>query len=104
MTNEKNMHREAYQAKLKARVDQVNAKVAELKAKGEGLQADAKIEWSNQLDYLNKQSENLEKRLVELQEAGEDTWEELAKKTEDTWEDFSNDLEKRWEKFKEVFK
>ena len=104
MNNEKNTRREAYQAKLNARVDQVNAKIAEVKAKGDELQADAKIEWTHQLDYLNKQSENLQKRLAELQEAGEDTWEEIAKKTEEAWDDFSKDLEKRWEKFKEVFK
>lgn len=104
MRNERNMRREAYQAKLKARVDQVKAKISEVKAKGDELQADKKIEWSNHLDYLNAQSENLQKLLVDLQESGEDTWEEIANTTEEAWDDFSKNLEKRWEKFKEVFK
>ncbi|WP_035271615.1 sll1863 family stress response protein [Desulfonatronum thiodismutans] len=77
--------RDAYVQRLKAKVDEWNADIDKLTAKADQAEADAKIKCQQKLEELRSKRQELEEKIVDLQSAGESTWEELRQGVESSW-------------------
>lgn len=69
--------KKAYEEKLQAQLDEWNAEIEKLKAKADKAEADARIEYYEQIEKLREQQREAQSRLDEFRRAGEDAWEDL---------------------------
>lgn len=91
--------KDAYAQKLQAQLDQWNAEIAKLKAKADSTQADAKIEYYEEIDRLRKEQLEAQEKLNELRQAGETAWEDLKAGVENAWDSLENALKKAASRF-----
>lgn len=68
------MQRDAYLEKLHAKIDEWNADIDKLKAKKAQVEADARIEYEQQIDALKSKRREIEGKLAELKQSGEEAW------------------------------
>ena len=78
--------KDAYVDKLKARLDEWNADIEKLVAKAAQAEAEAKIEYQNQLDDLRAKRDDVRDKLLAVQQAGDGAWEDLKEGLENSWE------------------
>jgi uncharacterized coiled-coil DUF342 family protein len=69
--------RDAFVQKIKARIDEWNAEIDRLKARAEQAEADARIEYHDEIQELKNYRNDARKKLDKLQHAGEGAWEDL---------------------------
>ena len=69
--------RDAYIQKLHAKIDEWNADIDKLAAKAQEAEADARIEYQEQIDALKGQRREVENKLADLKQSGEGAWEDL---------------------------
>ncbi len=74
--------RDAYVAKMKLQLDELNAKMAELEAKAKEAKEDARDKYNEELGKLRHQSKLAVAKLDELKASGEDKWEAMVAETE----------------------
>lgn len=74
--------RDAYVAKMKLQLDELNAKMAELEAKAKEAKEDARDKYNEELGKLRRQSKLAVAKLDELKASGEDKWEAMVAETE----------------------
>ena len=77
--------KQAYVQKLQAQMNDWNAEISKLKAKAEGAEADAQLEYYKQIEELREQQQDAQAKLNELREAGEDAWEDLKAGIDNAW-------------------
>jgi len=70
--------RDAYVAKMKLQLDELNAKISELEAKAQGAKEDARAKYNEEMTKLRHQSKLAVAKLDELKAAGEETWETMV--------------------------
>ncbi len=80
--------KEKYKQKIESQLREWEVKIKELKARGEKLEAEAKIKYYEQLQILNKNKETAENKFHELKESGEGAWKDAKKGLEKTWKEF----------------
>lgn len=85
--------KQAYVEKYKAQIAEWEADIDKLKAKAAEASADARIEYEEQLESLKRKTADQRRKLDELQEAGEDTFDELRKGFEAAWQELSSSWE-----------
>lgn len=78
--------RDAYVQKLKAKMDEWNAEIDKLKARADQAEAEAKIEYHQQIEDLREKRKEVEDKIAEVQQAGEGAWEDLRQGLENSWE------------------
>ena len=93
-------NREAYEQKLRAKLDEWQAEIDKLRAKARGAEADARIEREKEADRLEAKREEMRHKLKELREAGDDAWDDLRDGAERAWKSFSDSFEKARDRFK----
>lgn len=91
--------KEVYQEKVKAQLEKMNAQIDELKAKGKQAQADASIEYYNQLEQVSAKRDAAQHKLEEMQQSGEEAWSELRIGFEQAWHELNSAFEKAAAKF-----
>jgi len=69
--------RDAFIQKLHAKIDEWNADIDKLAAKTQQAEADARIEYQEQIDALKHQRQEVENQLADLKQSGEGAWEDL---------------------------
>jgi multidrug resistance efflux pump len=69
------MKKNAYVEKAQAQLDELSGKIKVLKAKAEGAQASAKIEYEKRIEELNTLKETTMKKLEEIKNSTDDAWE-----------------------------
>lgn len=69
--------REVYEQKVQVMLDELNAEIDKLKAKEDKAEADTKIKYSEEIKKLSIMQDQFSKKLTELKDAGDSTWEEL---------------------------
>lgn len=69
--------KEAYERKLRARIDIWGAEIDRLKARADEVNADARLKYHKHLEELRSMQDDAKKKLSELQSAGDDAWEDL---------------------------
>lgn len=85
--------RELYRQKYEAQIAEWSAKVASLKAKGERLTAQARIDMQPRVDAVHSRKEAVEARLRELAEATDERWDEVRERAEGAWHEFKSAVE-----------
>jgi chromosome segregation ATPase len=85
---------DAYTGKLNAQLKEWNAKVEELRAKGQSASVEAKVQLNKQLEDLATKRAAAEKKLRELQAAGAEKFQVLKQGVDQAWHDLRGALEK----------
>jgi len=93
-------NREAYEQKLRAKLDEWQAEIDKLRAKARGAEADARIEREKVADRLEAKREEMRHKLKEMREAGDEAWDDLRDGAERAWKSFSDSFEKARDRFK----
>lgn len=75
-------NRDAYVAKIKLDIDQLNAKMAEIEAQAKDARAEVKDKYAKQMDKLHANSKIAMAKLDEIQAASEDSWQKLVTEME----------------------
>lgn len=92
--------KEAYQEKMEAQLKEWSARLEQLRAKADLAQADAKIEYYNQIDGVRAKVDAAEAKLRELKAASSDAWETLTGGVEQAWADLKTAVEGAVSRFK----
>jgi hypothetical protein len=77
--------RDAYLQKLKGKMDEWNAEIDKLEAKGNQAAGDAKLAYLKRIEDLKAKRAKAEQKTAELRQAGGDAWEDLKNGVEDAW-------------------
>jgi TolA-binding protein len=85
---------DAYTSKLNAQLKEWNAKVDELRVKGQNATAEAKAQLNKQLEELAAKRSAAEKKLKELQSAGADKFQMLKQGVDQAWQDLRGAVER----------
>jgi uncharacterized coiled-coil DUF342 family protein len=93
-------NREAYEQKLKAKLDEWQAEIDKLRAKARGAEADARIEREKEAERLEAKRDEMRQKLKEMREAGDEAWDDLRDGAERAWKSFSDAFEKARDRFK----
>lgn len=75
--------KDEYREKWQAQIDQLSAKIDELRERAAGATAEAREEIKEHLGDLEGQREKARARFKEMMEAGEEVWDELSEEAED---------------------
>jgi predicted nucleic acid-binding Zn-ribbon protein len=74
--------RDEYVAKMKTRLDELNAKMTQVEAKAQEAKDDARAKYKEEMAKLRHQSKVASGKLEELRIACEDTWETMVAEME----------------------
>ena len=77
--------KQIYEDKLKAQLNEWDAKIDVLKAKAEKAEASVKADYYKTMEELKKRRNSAKEKLGELQTAGDDVWEDLKDGVENAW-------------------
>lgn len=89
-----------YLDKMAKQVGEWEANIEALKKKAEKAKTETKNEYLAQIEALNQKKEAAQKKLAELQAAGDDMWEDLKSVVESAWEDMKKSLKSASNKIK----
>jgi len=96
--------KDAYVDKLKARLDEWNADIEKLVTKAAQAEAEAKIEYQNQLDDLRAKRDDFRDNLLAVQNAGDGAWEDFKEGLENSWEILKMSFNKAKSEFEKGYK
>lgn len=71
--------RDAYVEKLKKNIDKWNAEIGDFQAKADQAKDDAKAEFLRQIAEIKAKRQELEGKMADLKNAGEEAWEDVKK-------------------------
>lgn len=91
--------KQAYEAKVKAQLDQFNAQIEQMKAKAAEANADAAIEYNKAIEDLTSKRNTAQAKLDEIGKASEDAWEDLKVGFESAWNDLNVAFKNAMDKF-----
>lgn len=92
--------REAYQEKMEAQFREWGAKIAQLRAGVDQVEAGARQEYHRQLELLRAKQEAAQKKLQDLKRESEATWSGLVAGVEAAWNDLRKSLDEAVSRFK----
>ncbi|MGW8311914.1 MAG: coiled coil domain-containing protein [Desulfuromonadales bacterium] len=92
--------KQAYEEKLKAQLDEWNAKIDVLKAKAEKTGAEARVDYRETIEELQKKRTKAKDKLQELRTAGDDAWKDLKTGVEQAWSSFGDAVDSAVSRFK----
>ena len=92
--------KEAYEKKLQAQLDEWNTEINKLKAKADKAEADAQLEYYEQIEKLQSMKKEANSKLAELKEASDDAWEDLKTGMDSAWDSLGNALKSATSRFK----
>jgi uncharacterized coiled-coil DUF342 family protein len=78
--------KDLYVQKLHAKLDEWNAAIDKLKAKADRAEAESRVEYQNQIKYLQQRRREAEKKMAELQGAGKGAWKDLKAGVQLAWD------------------
>ncbi len=96
------MLKDAYKLKIEAEMELAQAKLLEFKAEAKNYTADAYIKYSKHLEELDNMHRITKDKLLELENASEDTWEKVKDGAEHAWNSFSAAVKDTANKFRDT--
>jgi hypothetical protein len=81
--------RDAYQRKFESQIEELNARLAVLRAQAKGLAADAGIAAHEELADTDAKLAKLRARMSGLRDAGDGAWQEMKAGVEAAWTELS---------------
>lgn len=94
------MSKDAYIEKAKAKIDEWNADIDKLKAKIDGANAEAKLQYENQLKELREQRDLGMEKLKEAQAASDSAWDDISAGFTSAFETVQKSFQDAMNKFK----
>lgn len=91
--------KKAYQEKMEAQLKEWQAKIDVLKAKADKAQADKRAKYYEQIESLNSKKKAASNKLKELQQAGEEAWDDVKDGMEKAWQELKTSVEEAGKKF-----
>ena len=92
--------KENYQQKLQAELDKWESQIDILKANAEKADADMKLQLESQLADLESKQNEAKQRLLELQNASDDAWEDMKTGLQSAWKSLGDAVENASSRFK----
>ncbi|WP_022949679.1 sll1863 family stress response protein [Methylohalobius crimeensis] len=92
--------RDAYVQKMKAKLDEWNAELDKLSAQAEAAEADAKLEYQDQIDELEKLRNQARQKLGEVESASDDAWADVRQGAEAALNEMNNAFSNALKRFK----
>ena len=92
--------KEAYEQKLQGQLDEWSAEIDKLKAKADGAEGDAQVEYYKKIKELRSMQDTAANKLTELKDAGKDSWEDLKAGIDSSWDSLGNALKSAASNFK----
>jgi len=92
--------RKAFEEKLDAQINELNAQIALFKAKADKAKAEAKVEYYQSIEGLQRKRDTARAKLHELKSAGDEAWEDLKSGAEKAWDDLKSSFHAAAAKFK----
>ena len=89
------------QQKLSAKLDELDAKMADLKARAQRAGDQAKAEWETRRPQLEAERDNAAKKLDELKQSSKEAWDQTRTKTEAAFAELEKGFKDAWAKLKE---
>lgn len=78
--------KDEYVRKMQIKLEEWNVEIDKLAAKADGIKADVKVEYKEQMESLKAKQAVARKKIAELQKAGDSAWEDLKAGSERAWE------------------
>jgi ElaB/YqjD/DUF883 family membrane-anchored ribosome-binding protein len=85
--------RKAYQQKMEARLNEWKAELDRMRAKVQGVEADARIEFDKQLTDIRERFETIREHFSSLAKAGGDSYERVRGTVDGALAEFTNAFE-----------
>jgi predicted nucleic acid-binding Zn-ribbon protein len=92
--------KEIYKQKLQAQLEAWRAELDKLKARSKEIQADAQLDLHKQIDLLEEQVADANRKLNELADAGDEAWMSLKAGLEASWASLKRGFGEAAEKFR----
>jgi len=92
--------RDAYQAKLKANLDKMDAELRLLKAKAANATADVRIGLNTELLILKAQRQIAKARLAQMKRASDKAWDDIKDAADVAWKELSAGFKAARRRFK----
>ena len=89
-----------YEQKLQAQLDEWGAEIEKLKAKADGLEADKKLEYYQEIEELRSMQESAQEKLTELKNASDDAWQDLKAGIDSAWDSLGDAFKSATSRFK----
>lgn len=100
MTTQQTINKkQAYEQKVKAQLDQWDAKIEELKTKAAQKNAEVRVQYDHQIQEFQSKRDEVQKKLHHLQQSSEDAWEEISQGIETAWHELGKSFESAVSKF-----
>ncbi len=91
--------RDVYVERLKTQLGEWSADIEMLKARAGRVSADARGEYEEQLAGLREQRDSLAARVKDLQEAGDDAWDDIKQGVQEAWDRAKASFQKAMARF-----
>lgn len=85
--------KKAYEEKMRARIDELGARIDLLRSKARSASADAQIEYNKRANEMEAKAGAVRAQLKALTEASEEKWQDLKSGIEQTYNQFKRELE-----------
>jgi hypothetical protein len=92
--------RKAYEEKLDAQINELNAQLALIKAKADKAKAEAKVEYYTTIEALQLKRDAARAKLHELKASDDDAWADLKTGAEKAWDEVKSAFHTAAAKFK----
>lgn len=92
-------NKEAYKQKIRAQLDEWRADADKLKARMKKKQADSEIDYSKYINELKEKQQKARTKLEQLEDAGEDAWEDIKAGLEKATDELKQSYQKARAKF-----
>jgi chromosome segregation ATPase len=96
--------KDEYLEKLKTKLDEINGVFYELEDKMQKANVDSRSKYKEQIKEFRQKRNELQQRLRDIHDAGEDAWEELKQGTENAWSSLKGSLMKAKSEFERGYK
>lgn len=92
--------KEAYKEKMQAQLDEWSAEIDKLKARARGMEANAQISSMKEIEALRAKRDAAAEKLVQLERAGDDAWQDLKSGVERAWDTLASSVKSASARFK----
>ena len=92
--------KEAYKQKLEAELELANAQLEQLQAKSKISSAEAAMEFTKEINDLEKNAHDAKTKLKEMEDADDTTWENIKDGADHAWNSLKTSVSNAAAKFK----
>lgn len=93
--------KEAYEKKIEAQLDQWRAEIEELKTRADKAEAEARVEYYQDIEKLQSMQEALRQKLYDFRNAGDDAWKDIKGGIDSAIDTFGDALKSAASRFKQ---